>query len=487
MLVIKERQFDILRLISKRVFFWFIVFSITTNQVNLCSFAYGNAQPIFFPYQECVVLSNTHVKRVPNSPKVAQPYIHLQAKIQRCLTGHYNAGEILNIRIPDPPQDLFPQRFIEGTIKQELVIAFNHRQSEKIRTDREEVVGSAGAPFPYQSFSKSDLQTLQNGLRAPYPYSAALRLSVIDVIEEPDSAKFVITTNVEKVLFGQFSKIGRQKFAIRDAKIASHVKREMNHKAFLWEFKDWEHDLKIEEAICPVDLKSTALGQSDVDRLALERKMAKIQASSKLQQEKMRIFLRETWTPRRIMEYCRPETQRIPSYPTLQKSPYSWEGELYSNRECSLGKVTWLAHLSDGVPLYCCIQVLGTSGTVWNLGTFGDQFHYRRFSDDDFLKARIARTLGLSMVLFRRANKLPSFSSYPRYDWDTLAALADAKLIRDSRNKIIRYETLTNSGTKIEATLNKNAEISEVKIAGKRSIDWENALKDFVSNLKVLK
>jgi len=229
--------------------------------------------------------------------------------------------------------------------------------------------------------------------------------------------------------------------------------------------------------------------EADVD--TLKRKLSNLPRNKDEQIASFQSYLKKRWTTKRITSFCRPETRRVNLFPSLVASAETWRGELYSNQQFPLGKVSWCANVRNGMPRTYSVKVSssGSEKSNWILETTEPSL--ASVSDEDFTKWRIEQTLRLALWMYQQTHKgedlPPSLALFERAWqfglWER--GRIDWRLTRKDPGGV-DLSTSTKTGHSLTARLAEDGSINSVLVDEKYDAAWNKAVKEASSNIDAL-
>lgn len=330
-----------------------------------------------------------------------------------------------------------------------------------------------------------------------FPYRVCIRAMITDAKQLNSEANYppclLLHLKIEEVLYGSFPEHTHVKISIQDPDWTllpeAHIsksKRRTCVLAFDPQVNDSSQTTVVRSAdIMPVSRVYAPFPRqrfSVSDFANFKSKLSQIRVSD--QRAGLENYLRETWTPKRIADFCRPETRAISFFQELVPQGETWRGNLYTKLECPAGKVTWYANSHDGIPNQCSLRVKSNElgQDYWSL-SLTEQIPLKGFSDIDFIKARLAYTLENGLWAYERVHKVRLRIPQPKYAWWTNANLSHAKLLRDKDGHVSAYQIAIPNNGVLTARLDKNSSIRTILIDDKPNYTWGNILREINTNI----
>lgn len=199
-------------------------------------------------------------------------------------------------------------------------------------------------------------------------------------------------------------------------------------------------------------------------------------------------LLETKWTPDRINDYCRPETQRNWLSPFDGTGMIDWTGTLHASKASALkGKtIEWLADVSHNSPILYTINISSPDQNYsgWDLQLADPAIV--EWTDQDFLLFRVKRSIELAAFALASLNK---FVQPAESDYLHLFSVTGASVAKDQSGKGTACLYRLDNGKTLTAVLtdDKSQSVDKIFIDGKFDPGWTAMYKDYPSNLKKCK
>lgn len=217
-------------------------------------------------------------------------------------------------------------------------------------------------------------------------------------------------------------------------------------------------------------------GKAEIERL--NDRLKDIPNSKKGFEDTFVKFLEKRWTIDRIKDFCRPETRRVLANP--QNTYTDWEGKLHNDESLNGLEISWSAEVYDGVPLGFVIYASDKDNKMWQLEHCYES-SLPNWSDDDYLKHRLSKTLENSLYAYREVHGRDR-------QWNKLAKLfvydGDDKILRNPDNTVKAYSRTLANGSTLEVNLDHNRSVESITVNAKKDSLWNLVYKETTSNIE---
>lgn len=252
------------------------------------------------------------------------------------------------------------------------------------------------------------------------PYFFPYHGCITGKIEKTRTFKQYILLNirVEETLKGDFLPSKEITFAIKDEPTNRHLKKTSRSTTALTRILAFAlakplsleaESLKLsgisEPNVVPIRkltyLSATSSNPSKAVIESLNDRLKDIPSSKQGLEDAFVKFLKKRWNTDRIQDFCRPETRRVLTNP--QNTYNDWEGKLHNDESLNGLEISWSAEVYDGVPLGFVIYARDKDNKMWQLEHCYES-SLPNWSDDDYLKHRLSKTLENSLYAYREVH-----------------------------------------------------------------------------------
>lgn len=199
-------------------------------------------------------------------------------------------------------------------------------------------------------------------------------------------------------------------------------------------------------------------------------------------------LLETKWTPGRINDYCRPETQINWLSCFDGTGMNDWTGKLHASKASALkGKtIKWLADVSNNSPILYTINISSPDQNFsgWDLQLADPSIV--EWTDQDFLLFRVKNSIELAAFALASLNK---FVQPAESDYLHLFSVTGASVVKDQSGKGTACLYRLDNGKTLTAVLtdDRSQSVDKILIDGKFDPGWTAMYKDYPSNLKKCK
>lgn len=364
-------------------------------------------------------------------------------------------------------------------------------------------------PAPIQTANKANSkQPTLKLYKGYFPYYACLQVTIDEVIKKPERV-LLLKATINDVYRGKYKKGSTLTVTVNDndatpassALIVNGVSP--SSFAFLSTLKntrqivafniapDWYANPikpKPSNRICNLWIPYAGKGftQKDLTQLTTLIKDSPTQpAQAKAAFQRL---LETKWTPDRINDYCKPETQRNWLSPFDGTGMIDWTGTLHAGKDSALhGKtIQWLADLSNNSPVRYTINISTTDPNYsgWDLRLADPSLV--QWTDEDFLLFRVQRSIELAAFALASLNH---FDLPAETDYMSLFYVREASVVKDQSGKVTACQCHLENGKTLTAVLtdDKSQSVDKILIDDKFDPGWTAMYKDYPSNLEKCK
>lgn len=194
-------------------------------------------------------------------------------------------------------------------------------------------------------------------------------------------------------------------------------------------------------------------------------------------------YVRQRWTAKRVLDYCREET-RLPKCmqnEALSVGGNKWiMGAEYSQCAGEIAGVQWWSGVERGIPISYAVRAK-SPGNFWMLESGLPISNFD--NDDEFLRHRLCDSLFFAIRFYELAHAAELQSE----TWSVRRKSnpANERLIRDG-GAVKAYECILENGQTVTANINDVGTISSVFVNGKFDSTWTQSIEEGNRNFQIL-
>jgi hypothetical protein len=441
----------------------------------------------FFPYRECLAFT---IRNMRQGAGEQNGTVFITVVVNDVLRGRFKKNQTVTLILQDPnaTKEFLPGEALSDGRGRRCLVAFD--VSSVSTLDKNLVnVYHLYSPIGSRQYTQADILALESKLPPVFPYNYCLLVTIesakLDSSNNGKDPELNFMAHIEESLFGEFSMAGAVGFACAasDANVLPNGPlSSMAGKRCVWMFQ--EQGLTESNLLYMQRFSSPFPNQkfSEADLERLREKMKSLNDESQRCKDALQSYLEHRWSIGRIRDFCRPETRYPPGEQNLvYYSGKTFEGQLYPEAEAEIGQVTWYANVYDGVPDGYSVNVR-RGNSRWNLEISSPSL--KQFSEDDFVKLRVARTLTSCLRNYDLTH--PGIRSGKMYTHYRLWPSRGDDLIRDQGHRVFAYRHIFPDARILTVGLDKKLSISSIKIDGKDDELWNKAYAEANKNIDAL-
>ncbi len=340
----------------------------------------------------------------------------------------------------------------------------------------------------------ADSQPLQL-YRGYFPYQECLLATIEQVGKKPHGV-LLLTVKIEDVYSGNYKKDSRLTLSLYEGdeeqyKFLLALKSTRQIIAFSHWTKESERlDALLKASKIPIRSLWIPCARREVTSCDIAEIKSAIETSPREATQTKAAFqrlLESKWTPARINDFCRPETQLIygeaSEHCACDRKTDWFASPMHTDKTAELqGKIVeWQASADNGTPLSYNIKVI-SSKNGWDLevGTPSAEV----WNDDQFLMHRVGCSINQAALAHREANRQTLAGS--GYFYNMILDRSKESLVKDKTGIVTDYRCRLSNGSILTATLTKDnmQAVSEILINGKRDKGWTAMYKECLNNMK---
>ncbi|MBK7747998.1 MAG: hypothetical protein IPI39_12165 [Candidatus Obscuribacter sp.] len=341
-----------------------------------------------------------------------------------------------------------------------------------------------------------------------FPYHACLQVTINQVIKKPERV-LLLKATINDVYRGNYKKGSTLNLTVDDNgatptsaapaidstsptsfTFLSTLKNTKQIVAFNIAPK-WDPNPKIpgaKDRVCNLWIPYAGRGFTQKDLTQLKTLITDSPTQPAKAKAAFQKLLETKWTPDRINDYCRPETQRNWLSPFDGTGMIDWTGTLHASKASTLkGKtIEWLADVSHNSPILYTINISSPDQNYsgWDLQLADPSIV--EWTDQDFLLFRVKKSIELAAFALASLNK---FVQPAESDYLHLFSVTGTSVAKDQSGKVTACLYRLDNGKTLTALLtdDRSQSVDKILIDGKFDPGWTAMYKDYPCNLKKCK